>query len=69
MKTISTTEAAFQEMLWRKDSHLLLQIETGYRDSLRLRFKKGQITLELMEKSLQKAGYKVVQEKVWQEPG
>lgn len=61
-----TTKEAFKELIDERGAYKTLGIPNSTLRSLRDNFKKGKVSIEKMEALLEKAGYKVIQEKLWE---
>jgi len=60
-----TTREAFAQLVERRGWHKDLGISDSAAYSAKNHFKSGDITIEKMEELLEKAGFKVIQEKQW----
>ncbi|WP_231424024.1 hypothetical protein [Pedobacter sp. Leaf250] len=61
-----TTREAFAQLVERRGWHRELGISDSAAYSAKNHFKTGEIAIEKMEELLEKAGFKVIQEKKWE---
>lgn len=61
-----TTREAFEQLIRQRAWYVDLGITESIATNLKTNFKNGKVTLDKMEEILQKAGFKVVQEKLWE---
>ena len=59
------TREAFEQLIMHRGWHKELDISDSTAWSLKHNFNKGTITIDKMEEVLTKAGYIVIQEKLW----
>lgn len=64
-----TTKEAFENLINERGWYQQLGYTETRAWSLKHNHKKGKITIDAMEKVLEDAGYRVVQEKQWKDPG
>jgi len=60
-----TTREAFAQLVERRGWHKNLGISDNAAWSAKNHFQKGNITIDKMEELLEKAGFTVLQEKLW----
>lgn len=61
-----TTREAFEQLTKQRGWYKELGIPEGTASALKNHYKTGKISLDKMEEILEKAGFKVVQEKLWE---
>lgn len=64
-----TTREAFEQLTKQRGWYKELDIPEGTASALKNHFKTGKITIDKMEEILERAGYRVIQEKKWQQLG
>lgn len=62
---IMKTREAFEQLIMHRGWHKDLDITDATAWSLKHNFKNGTITIDKMEEILNKAGFKIIQEKLW----
>lgn len=61
-----TTREAFEQLINQRAWYTDLEITEVTASALKSNFKKGKVTLDKMEEVLEKAGFTVKQEKLWE---
>ena len=61
-----TTREAFEQLIHKRAWYTDLDITEVTASALKSNFKKGKVTLDKMEEILNKAGFTVKQEKLWE---
>lgn len=64
-----TTRQAFETLTNQRAWYKRLGYTETKASSLKHKHKKGTLTIDAMEKVLEDAGYRVIQEKQWKHPG